>query len=121
MKSFVCAVCVFLAVTVFSVSSSVYIRKNCTEIELILSETAADETKFDTLYPPALHSWEKIRLYIRCTVSHKDSETLDNAFEELYSYHSSNSKSEYNAALTRLTSLIRELKNSEAFSVYAIG
>lgn len=121
MRSLVCAVCVFLAVTVFSVSSSVYIRRSCTECELILSEIASDEAKFDTLYPSALRSWEKLRLYIRCTVSHGDSERLDNAFEELYSYHESNDESEYKAALSRLTSLIRELKSSEALSVYAIG
>lgn len=123
MRSLVCAVCVLLAICMFVVLSSVYITSSCGRLNGLIDNLpdSADTDAFDSTYSLIYQEWRELRMYVRCTVSHKVSEDIDSTLEEVELRFRTCDKSGYKAAQSRLASLIRELSLSEGLSWYAIG
>lgn len=123
MRSLVCAVCVLLTICIFVVFSSVYITTSCDRLNGLIGNLpdSADTDAFDSTYSLIYQKWSGLRMYVRCTVSHKVSEDIDSTLEEVELRFKSRDKSGYRTSRSRLASLIRELSLSEGLSWYAIG
>lgn len=125
MKAFIVALAVLATVTVFVAYCSITLTSGCDALEAIAGEFPDESFSvgvdgntrgFDTAYADFMRTWAELRSSVRYFAGNIESDSVEDALDELKSRYVSGDSAGYKSALERLVSSLGRIKASESFT-----
>ena len=117
MKSFIVALAVFVSIAVFVTFSAITVSDGCGAMLKTVEKLpeSVDDERFGSAYGEIADEWGELRASVRYFVGHTESDTVDDALDDIKARHDNGDASGYCAARLKLISALVRIKDSEEF------
>jgi len=125
MRSFICALIVFVITAAAVIFLSVYTSAEATKLAELCDSLPCQiendtEAEFDAVYRELSTKWEHFSKILQLTANHHEKDSICMLVYEIREYRKSDDQASYSATKAKLSAQLKNLKETESLSLFSI-